>query len=55
MTEQSSTEARLAQRQRLEACARWNERQAYLHRKNGYDRDSDRHHNNAMSCRLRQR
>jgi hypothetical protein len=56
MTKQSSIEARLAQRARLEAVARWNELQIMLaRRRRGDSRDVERFSKNAMACRLRQR
>jgi hypothetical protein len=48
-------EDRRADRARLEACARWNERQAELAIRKGDGRDARRFHENTMACRLRQR
>jgi hypothetical protein len=45
----------IAQRQRLEAVARWNELQAHRARANGDFEAAQRFHENAMTCRLRQR
>jgi hypothetical protein len=46
---------RRAERARLEAVARWNERQAHLARRKGDERDARHFDDNAMSCRLKQR
>lgn len=50
-----TSEQRDARRRRLEAVARWDDRQAHLHRRNGDDRGAERHDNNAALCRWRQR
>src|ERR1700692_2387767 len=52
MTKLTSAE-RLAERRRLEAVARWNERQALQARRKGDERDERHFAANAMSCRWR--
>jgi len=55
MQTKQNTEDRIAERRRLEACARWHERQSHLAKKNGDYRGAQRHDENADRCRLRQR
>jgi hypothetical protein len=49
-----TVEAQL-KRDRLEACADWNDEQERRARRVGDERDARRHQANALSCRLRQR
>jgi hypothetical protein len=50
-----SSEEILAERAKLESVAAWNEQRAHLARKNGDHDAAQRHLDNALSCRWRQR